>query len=65
MYRPSKYRRSEPALIYSFREDEEEGVLYPHYDALVMTMLVTNFTTRRILIDNGSLPDILFWKEFT
>ncbi|XP_041000666.1 uncharacterized protein LOC121246556 [Juglans microcarpa x Juglans regia] len=28
-------------------------------------MLVTNFTTRRILIDNRSSADILFWDTFS
>ncbi|XP_018846012.1 uncharacterized protein LOC109009834 [Juglans regia] len=39
--------------------------LYPHDDVLVVTMLVANFTTRRILINNGNSADILFWDAFT
>lgn len=56
--------RSKLGPIISFRESDEEGVLYLHHDALVVTMLVANFTTRRILIDNSSLIDILFWVAF-
>lgn len=64
-YCPTKYKRGEPTLVISFREADEEGVLYPHNDALVVTMQVAYFTTRRILIDNGRSADILFWKTVT
>lgn len=37
------------------READEEGVLYPHNDALVVTML----------INNGSSAYIRFWDVFT
>lgn len=37
----------------------------PHDDMLVLTMLVANYTMRRILIDNGSSVDILFWNAFS
>ncbi|XP_040989006.1 uncharacterized protein LOC121236635 [Juglans microcarpa x Juglans regia] len=64
-YRPAKYRRSKLTPAISFGEEDEEGVLYLHYDALVVTILVANFTTRRILVDNGSFAYILFWKALT
>lgn len=34
-----------------------------HNDALV-TLLVANYSTRRIPIDNSNLVDILFWEAF-
>lgn len=40
-------------------------MLYLHDDALVVTLLVANYMTRCILIDNGSSADILFWEAFT
>lgn len=46
--------------IISFGEDDEERAPYSHEDALMITMLITNFTTKRILIDNDSSADILF-----
>lgn len=51
--------------VISFGEGDEEGVLYPHDDTLVVTTLVANFTTRRILIDNNNSANILFWDAFT
>lgn len=64
-YCPSNYRRREPAPIIFFKEGDEEGVLYQHDDALMVTMLVTNFTTRRIFIANDSSANSLFWEVFT
>lgn len=52
---PTKYQRGEPAPIISFGEVDKERVLYPHYDLLVVTMQITNFTIRSILIDNNSV----------
>lgn len=43
----------------TFGKKHEKGILHPHDDALVITMQVVNFTTRRILVDNGSSVDIL------
>ena len=36
----------------------------PHNDALVVTMMVANHAIHRILVDNGSSIDILYWPAF-
>jgi hypothetical protein len=36
----------------------------PHDDALVVIMTVANHTIHRILVDNGSSADILYWPAF-
>ena len=41
-------------------EDDEEGILYPHEDALVIKALVASTELRRILVDTGNSVDILF-----
>lgn len=51
--------------IISFGEDEEERAFCLYEDALVITILIANFTTRRILVNNGNSADILFWEAFT
>ncbi|XP_041018023.1 uncharacterized protein LOC121260261 [Juglans microcarpa x Juglans regia] len=43
---------------------DEEGILHPHDDALVVIVQVTNFMARRVLIDNGSSADIQLWEVF-
>ena len=41
-------------------DDEEEGILYPHDDALAIRLNVASREFNRILIDMGSSVDILF-----
>ncbi|XP_015382951.1 uncharacterized protein LOC107175733 [Citrus sinensis] len=41
-------------------EDNEEDILYPHEDALVIKALVASTELRRILVDTDSSVDILF-----
>lgn len=53
-------------MVIFFDEGNHEGVINLHdNNALVVTILVANFTTKKIIIDNGSLIDILFWEAFT
>ncbi|KAK1278997.1 hypothetical protein QJS04_geneDACA014462 [Acorus gramineus] len=36
----------------------------PHSDALVITLHITNYDVKRILVDTGNLVDILFMQPF-
>lgn len=40
-------------------------MLHPHDDALVVTLQIASFVTRRILVDNNIYADIMFWDAFT
>ncbi|XP_057958049.1 uncharacterized protein LOC131150941 [Malania oleifera] len=46
----------------TFDSRDEEGVQQPHDDALVLSLLVANYKVRRILIDNGSSANVMFWS---
>ena len=48
----------------TFTEDEAERIHHPHDDAIVITLLIANYTTRRVLVDNGSSADILYLPAF-
>ena len=48
----------------SFSEEDARGVVMPHDDALVVTLTVANHAIHRILVDNGSSADILYWPVF-
>ena len=45
--------------------DEDVGrIHHPHDDAIVITLLIVDYTTRRVLVDNGSSVDILYYPAF-
>ena len=48
----------------SFSEDDARGIHQPHDDALVVTMTIVGFITRRMLIDNGSSADIIYLPTY-
>ena len=43
-----------------FEESETRGLAKPHDDTLVITLDVANYEVTRILIDTGSLVDLIF-----
>jgi hypothetical protein len=52
------------SVVLSFSEEDDKGVVMPHDDSLVVMMTVANHAIHRILVDNGSLADILYWPAF-
>ena len=48
----------------TFIDEETERVHHPHDDVIVITLLIVDYTTRRVLIDNGSSADILYYPAF-
>ena len=37
---------------------------HPHDDAIIITLLIADYTARRVLVDNGSSADILYYPAF-
>ncbi|PKI50964.1 hypothetical protein CRG98_028694 [Punica granatum] len=50
--------------VISFSEVDAEHVSRPHDDALVIAMRVVGYNMKRILVDNKSSDDILFFNAF-
>ena len=48
----------------TFKDKDVERVHHPHDNAIVITLLIANYTTRRMLVDNGSSVDILYYSAF-
>ncbi|XP_065634274.1 uncharacterized protein LOC111985009 [Quercus suber] len=48
----------------TFTDEDAKKVHHPHDDAIVITLLIADYKTRRVLIDNGSSADILYFPAF-
>ena len=59
---PMVTREDEPAII--FTNEDARWLHHPHDDAIVIILTIANYTTRRVLIDNGSSVDILYYPAF-
>uniref|UniRef100_A0A2N9IZQ4 RNase H type-1 domain-containing protein n=1 Tax=Fagus sylvatica TaxID=28930 RepID=A0A2N9IZQ4_FAGSY len=44
----------------AYARQDARGTHQPHDDALVITINIAGFTTRRVMVDNGSSADILY-----
>ena len=47
-----------------FSEEDVWGVKQPHYNPLVIMVMIEGFNTRRVLVDNGSSADIIYLPAF-
>lgn len=48
----------------SFTAKEQEKVLAPHHDALVVSLTIANCLVRKIPVDNGSSNNIIFQNAY-
>ena len=56
--------RSMDEQVITFTDEDTERIHHPHDDAIVITLLIADYTTRRVLMDNGSSADILYYPSF-
>nr|XP_023911432.1 uncharacterized protein LOC112023045 [Quercus suber] len=61
--RPPRMKEADEPTI-SFTDKEAERIHHPHDDAIVITLLIAGYTTRRVLVDSGSSVDILYYPAF-
>ncbi|XP_020412104.1 uncharacterized protein LOC109947084 [Prunus persica] len=50
--------------LITFCEEEEEGVLYPHDDPMIIRAEIANYDVGRVLIDIGSSVNVIFSEAF-
>ena len=48
----------------TFSEKDRRHVCHPHYDALVIKAMIANNNVHRILVNNKSSVDILYFQAF-
>ena len=46
--------------IISFDEEDLEGMIQPHDDALVVIARISGFLVKRVMIDQGSGADVMY-----
>ena len=59
---PKIARRENP--IIGFLEDDARRLHHPHDDTLVVSIRVGDYNVHRMLVDNGSSTDILYYPTF-
>ena len=48
----------------TFTDKDASRIHHPHDDAIVITLLIADYSTRRVLVDNESSADILYYPAF-
>ena len=51
-------------LVIGFTEEDARRLHHPHDDVLVVSIRVGDYNTHRVLVDNGSFADILYYSAF-
>ena len=59
---PRMIKDDDLAIIFTY--EDARRLHHPHDDAIVITLTIANYTTRRVLVDNGSSADILYYLTF-
>ena len=52
------------SLIIGFLKEDARRLHHPHNDALVVSVRVGDYNVHRMLVDNGSSADILYYLAF-
>ena len=61
-YAPKMARVNNP--IIGFTKEDAQQLHHPHDDALVVSIRVGDYNTYRVLVDNESSADILYYPAF-
>ena len=48
----------------TFTDEDASRIHHPHDDAIVITLIIADYLTRRVLVDNGSSTNILYYPTF-
>jgi len=59
---PKMARIDNPVI--GFTEEDARSLHHPHDDVLVVSIRVGDYNTHRVLVDNGSFADILYYSAF-
>ena len=60
---PKKVKMGIP-LVLGFSDEDKLGTIQPHNDALVVTLRISGYVVRRVIIDQGSAAEIMYPNLF-
>ncbi|XP_023875599.1 uncharacterized protein LOC111988073 [Quercus suber] len=58
--KPQEKKAKHAQETLAFNEDDLEGTIQPHDNALVVTAWVSSFLVKRVMIDQGSRADVMY-----
>ncbi|KAK3042098.1 hypothetical protein RJ639_001800 [Escallonia herrerae] len=61
---PNKKSKTVPVAAITFFDKDSKDIKTPHDDPFVIAIKAENFDVKRVLIDNGSSTEILFYDAF-
>ena len=56
----SKRARLERPLVMGFSDENKIGTIQPHDDALVITLRIGGYDVKRVMVDQGSVAEIMY-----
>ena len=58
--REPKRARLERPLVLGFSDEDKIGTIQPHDDALVITLRIGGYDVKRVMVDQGSVAEIMY-----
>ena len=56
----SKRNKMNAPLVLSFSDADKQGTIQPHDDALVVTLRIGGYDVKRVMVDQGSVAEIMY-----
>ena len=60
---PKRNKMNAP-LVLSFSNADKQGTIQPHDDALVVTLRISGYNVKRVMVDQGSAAEIMYLDLF-
>ena len=62
--RELKRARLERPLVLGFSDEDKIGTIQPHDDALVITLRIGGYDVKRVMVDQGSAAEIMYYDLY-
>ena len=56
----SKRARMDISLVFGFSDKNKVGTIQPHDNALVVTLRISRYDVRKVMVDQGSIVDLMY-----